>query len=156
VPTNRRIRTDWASLGALPDHVQLPITCEEVLYAAGQWGGRNRSSWESQWKAIETIVNDIWSTRPGDDERLRRLWVTLTFAVGNFKRQGGTVIFPLPQSWTLKPLPGRVRPSRNLCVPVNGRILTLGSDGTTAALAEMTSGLSRVPTGSALLSALWP
>jgi hypothetical protein len=143
-------------LETLSDHAQLPITRDEVLYAASRWGKPNPLAWESQWLAIETLANDIWSTKVGDDERLRRLWVTLTFAVGNFKRQGGTVISPLPSPWSLTSLPGRSQPRTTLSVPVNGNILTLTSDGTTADLAGMTSGLSSVPTGSTLLSALWP
>src|SRR5947207_2379207 len=84
-----------------------PLTREEVLTAEKLWGGPDRLAWESQWQAIDTIANDLWSTPTGEADRARRLLVLLTYAVGNFKRQGNTVILPLPSRWALTPLPGR-------------------------------------------------
>ncbi len=154
MPNDGCIRTEWAE--GIPPPGQLPITREEVLSAERLWGGPDPPAWESQWAAIETIVADIWSTSSSDTDRLRRLWVMLTYAVGNFKRQGNTVISPLPAPWRLASLPGHSQPRRTLSIPVNGGILTLNSNGTTENLAGMTRGLSSVPTGSALLAALWP
>jgi hypothetical protein len=106
--------------------------------------------------AIDTIANDIWSTPSNDADRLRRLWIMLTYAVGNFKRQGNTGIFPLPSPWRLAPLAGQSEPRATLSIPVSSTTLTLNSGGTTQNLAGVTRGLASVPTGSTLLSALWP
>jgi hypothetical protein len=134
----------------------LPITRKDVLAAECQWGGQDRLAWESQWLAINTIASDIWSTPSGDADRLRRLWIFLTYAVGNFKRQGNTVIFPLPSPWTLAPSSAQCKPRGTLSIKAGNMALTLDSGGTTEALAGITRGLASVPTGSTLLTALWP
>lgn len=102
------------------------------------------------------LARDIWRTAPQDTDRLCRLWVSLTYSVGNFKRQGNTGIFPLPSPWTLAPLPGQAHHAASLTVPINGSSVRLDSTGTSAHLSGSTRGLSSVPTGSALLTALWP
>lgn len=154
----RHIRTNWAKADTLPapDQMTLPITRDEVVAAEGLWGGQHRPAWESQWLTIGTIASDIWSTPVDDPDRLRRLWMLLTYAVGNFKRQGNTVIFPLPSPWRLAPLPEQCEPRDTLSIPVDDMALTLNSGGTTEPLERLTRGLASVPTGSALLTALWP
>lgn len=160
------VRTHWAGSEQPSEQLALPLSRSQVLAAADRWGTDLRSNhvrknkrleWLCQWQAIETIASDIWSTHPKDEERLRRLWVMLTWAVGNFKRQGGMVISPLPVPWSLAPLGGRFSRRDSLSIPVgDGREpLTLTVDGTTQEL-RGTSGLASVPTGSTLLSALWP
>jgi hypothetical protein len=153
----RYIRTNWAEAPLpAPDQMTLPITREEVVAAERLWGRQDRPAWESQWLAIGTIASDIWSTPVDDLDRLRRLWMLLTCAVGNFKRQGNTVIFPLPSPWRLAPLPGQSEPRDMLSIPVDDMALTLNSHGTTEPLEGLTRGLASVPTGSTLLTALWP
>jgi hypothetical protein len=136
--------------------VALPVTREDVISAERRWGGEDRLAWESQWLAIETIISDIWATPASDADRLRRLWVFLTYSVGNFKRQGNTVIFPLPAPWTLRPLSKQCEPKATLTIHVGNITITLKSDSTTEHLGGLTRGLASVPTGSALLAALWP
>ena len=154
----RYVRTNWAKARTPPEpsQMELPLTREEVLSAERQWGGQDRPAWESQWLAVETIAKDIWSTADGDADRFHRLWILLTYAVGNFKRQGNTSIFPLPSPWRLAPLPGQSEPKATLSIPLDNMILTLNSSDTTENLAGVTRGLASVPTGSTLLSALWP
>lgn len=159
------VRTNWAASEPPSEQLALPLSQSQVLAAADRWGinpprnhrrDEKRQELLCQWNAIETIATDIWSTRTDDEKRLRRLWVMLTWAVGNFKRQGGTVISPLPVPWSLAPLGGRFYRRADLSIPVgDGRVLTLTVNGTTAEL-RGTSGLASVPTGSTLLSALWP
>ena len=154
----RYVQTNWAQARTVPElgQVRLPITREEVLSAEHRWGGHDRAAWESQWLAIETIADDIWSTPSDDADRLRRLWIMLTYAIGNFKRQGNTGIFPLPSPWKLAPLPGQSEPRATLSIPVNSTTVTLNFNGTTQGLKGVTRGLASVPTGSTLLAALWP
>jgi hypothetical protein len=154
----RYIRTNWALRRDLPlSRLELPLTRAEVLAAEARWGNRMRAAWESQWSAIDTIARDLWRTRSSDASLRQRLWVALTFAVGNFKRQGNTAIHPLPAPWRLAPLRGgEIRRGEVLSIPTPGMTLTLTATGTTEHLAGMTRGLASVPTGSTLLTALWP
>lgn len=154
----RFARTNWAALetGPSESEFRLPLTREEVLAAERRWGGAHRGAWVSQWSAIETVAGDIWRTSESDTDQLHRLWVSLAFAVGNFKRQGNTVIHPLPAPWNVAPLEGEIRRRDSLAIPANGARLELRKDGTTESLRDLTRGLASVPTGSTILSALWP
>jgi hypothetical protein len=156
--TDRKIRTNFARDRALssPDELQLPLSREQVLSAERRWGGDRRALWESQWHTVETFAGDIWSTPDADVDRLQRIWITLAYAVGNFKRQGNTTIHPLPAPWRLVQLPGSGGRRSSLSIPTDGEAIELHSSGTTAHLGEVSRGLASPPTGSALLAALWP
>jgi hypothetical protein len=157
-PRRRLVRTNWAALktGPSESEFRLPLTREEVLAAERRWGAANRCAWLSQWSAIETVAGDIWRTSESDTGQLHRLWLLLAYAVGNFKRQGNTAIHPLPAPWNIAPLKGQIRRRDSLVIPANGARLELRKDGTTESLGRVTRGLASVPTGSTILSALWP
>ena len=153
--TKELISTNWASV--LPDdrHLKLPLTKEEVLAAASRWGGQRRPAWLSQWSAIETIADDTWRTSADEPELQRRLWVFLVYSIGNFKRQGNTGIFPFPAPWTIAPRQGRAIRKPVLSIPLLNPAIVILRKGTTEHLSHL-RGLASAPTGSTLLSALWP
>jgi hypothetical protein len=148
-------RTNWA-LTPPPQPGQLPLTRAQVLTAERLWGGKNnRDAWQSQWEAISTIADDLWNTPSANTRQIQRLWVTLVYAIGNFKRQGNTGIFPLPAPWSFGPRSSAVRRGPTLTIPAGGGYLKISSTASTLRLAG-TRGLGSVPTGSTVLTALWP
>ena len=153
-----RIRTNFAKYQQLPslEDLQLPLSRAQVLSAERRWAEDRRALWESQWQTIQTFAAELWNTPETSVAELQRRWIMLTYAVGNFKRQGNTAIQPLPAPWRLAPLSGDAERRPKLSIPTCGEPIELSSSGTTASLWNLAPGLASPPTGSALLAALWP
>ena len=107
------------------------------------------------WGDIRCLAGQFTAASPGSNDWTTR-WHHFVLAVGNFKRQGGTRLFPapLPQS-TAAPTPGQ------LVVPVRGvggaasMTLDVTTPATWQQLQTATAGLGTATT-TTLLAALWP
>lgn len=149
------LQTNWIGQTA-PKTARLPLTTTQVKGAAAIWVKKRQRL--CQWAAIQAFAADLWNVPQTDADALRRLWVVLLYAIGNFKRQGNTVISPLQPPWRLAHgSPLAVLPRSDLSIPLtSGGTITLSRDTGIAPLPRGVSGFESVPTGSTLLAALWP
>jgi hypothetical protein len=108
---------------------------------------RLSESWDDGglWKDIRFLADRFWS---GPDTDRVMAWHHLVFAVGNFKRQGGTRLKPAPLGWA----PPAAR-TDSVEVPGIGLVGVNDTNGWEKLLGMRGLG---VATGTTLLSALWP
>jgi hypothetical protein len=148
------LTTKWCGRHDVVERVTLPISQGMVLVANKFWG----NGVDALWADILSLADDMWGSLAGAPDDTERAWKMLVFAIGNFKRPGARGIRPLPPTSRLvSQNPG---PRRSLLViQFPGGSLSLDqNDQTTMSLITSGSsrGLSSPPTGSTLLSALWP
>lgn len=155
------LRTEWARNAEAADDVTLPVTASQVRFASDAWGrGEDGKVRAALWQDIETLAGDLWAAR--GPAQTNACWVTLAFAVGNFKRQGRTVMHP--SSISLAPAPssndGSSRaPRDSLSITADdGNPVCLEPDIYLTALRSLgyRRGFGTVATGSTIASALWP
>ena len=107
------------------------------------------------WDDIRHLAGQFTAAAPGSND-WTVMWHHFLLAVGNFKRQGGTRLFPapLPQS-TAPPTPGQVVvPGRGSGCEASLK-LDVAAPATWQQLQTATAGLGTATT-TTLLAALWP
>ena len=154
-----QLRTQWAGNAIAAADVTLPITASQVRSAGAAWGqGKNGPARRALWLDIETLAGDLWAAS-GVDER-NACWVRLAFAVGNFKRQGGTVLHPsnLPLLPAVSNGESDRKPRKSISISIGENEVVTLERRSLDALRQFghKRGFGLVATASTLASVLWP
>jgi hypothetical protein len=153
VPRGRRKQR--IPLSRLGKPSRLPITPEQILSLANEWGrdvqGENVS--EKVWEDVKLLA-DQFLVAPENDPQACVAWHHLLLAVGNFKRSTGPIVpCTLPK---LAEALTEERPDRfRIPGPAPESWLVVAGDMSTWARLTSIEGLA-VPTASTLLAAIWP
>jgi hypothetical protein len=141
-----------------PGAITLPK--ESIRCLADNWGNNGDSP---KWIDIELVVRRFYEelaniARPNDEELLFR-WNHLLMAVGNFKRQGPTSIWPAPNLDVVNEPPPRV--PDQIDIPYDNLSFRRDDQPVEGETRQSWRNLQRisgvgVPTATTLLSALWP
>jgi hypothetical protein len=118
---------------------------------ADEWGTKSGSPYRLLWQDIRCLADHYWQLEARPDSAEKRVtWHHLLLAVGNFKRQRGTVIRPLRDSLALSM--GSEKSSFRI---PEGAEITRDDEESWKELERAVPGLG-IPTTTVLLAALWP
>ena len=140
---------------------EIGLTCGDVECLRALWGtGGDSPVWNDVLLVASRFVTELGNSERVNDKELTYRWNHLLMAVGNFKRQGGTMIEPI----SIGPDPVVANAPLEFTIPGIGKAIRAdekasacsgSSLGPTWIHVSEIQGLG-VPTASTLMSALWP